>query len=76
MSSLDVLDVLNWTEDDRRKVFQGSAMKRAKLDMIRRNAVIVARNQLMKCEDVLLREKIISISKDEHESEIVRAAAR
>ena len=74
-SSLDVLDVLNWTEDDRRKVFQGSAMKRAKLDMIRRNAVIVARNQLMKSDDVLLREKIISISKDEHESEIVRAAA-
>ncbi|MBL4809419.1 MAG: tRNA epoxyqueuosine(34) reductase QueG [Phycisphaerales bacterium] len=41
----DLLEVLGWTEDDRRKAFTGSAMKRAKLDMMHRNAKIVATNQ-------------------------------
>jgi len=73
--SLDVLDVLNWTEDDRREHFRGSPMKRAKLDMIRRNAAIVARNLLSKTDDLELREKLQSILDDENESEIVRMAA-
>ncbi|MBC8522344.1 tRNA epoxyqueuosine(34) reductase QueG [PVC group bacterium] len=75
-SFLDLLAVLNWTEDDRRDAFRGSAMKRARLNMIRRNAVIVARNQLSKCDDKELIEKIATISKDENESEIVRDAAK
>ncbi|CAE7758487.1 queG [Symbiodinium sp. CCMP2592] len=41
----DLLEVLNWSEDDRREAFKGSAMKRAKLDMMKRNAKIVAQNQ-------------------------------
>lgn len=41
----DLLEVLNWTEGDRRSAFQSSAMKRAKLDMMKRNARIVATNQ-------------------------------
>lgn len=41
----DLLEVLGWTEDDRREAFTGSAMKRAKLDMMHRNAKIVAANQ-------------------------------
>ncbi len=41
----DLLEVLGWTEDDRRTAFTGSAMKRAKLDMMHRNARIVAANQ-------------------------------
>lgn len=41
----DLLEVLNWSEDDRREAFKGSAMKRAKLDMMKRNAKIVAENQ-------------------------------
>jgi epoxyqueuosine reductase len=43
-ASLDVREVMDWTEDDRLAAFRGSAMKRAKLDMIRRNAAIVAAN--------------------------------
>ena len=74
-SSLDLLEVLNWTEHDRRVHFRGSAMKRAKLDMIRRNAVIVARNLLTKVEDQELRKKLIDISLDENEEAIVRDAA-
>jgi len=41
----DLLEVLGWTENDRREAFTGSAMKRAKLDMMHRNAKIVAANQ-------------------------------
>lgn len=41
----DLLEVIGWSEDDRREAFTGSAMKRAKLDMMQRNARIVARNQ-------------------------------
>jgi len=44
-ASFDLLEVMNWTEDDRRAAFVGSAMKRAKLEMMQRNARIVARNQ-------------------------------
>ncbi len=43
--SFDLFEVIGWTEDDRREAFVGSAMKRAKLEMMRRNAQIVARNQ-------------------------------
>jgi epoxyqueuosine reductase len=47
VKSLDILEVLGWDEDERRRVFSGgSAMKRAKLGMMRRNAVIVAGNLL------------------------------
>ena len=44
-SSFDLLEVIGWDEDARREAFIGSAMKRAKLDMMHRNAQIVARNQ-------------------------------
>ncbi len=41
----DLLEILDWTEDDRRQAFKGSALKRAKLDMMQRNAQIVLDNQ-------------------------------
>lgn len=43
-TGFDLLEVLGWTEDDRREAFKGSSMKRAKLEMIRRNAAIAAGN--------------------------------
>ncbi|MBC8309953.1 MAG: tRNA epoxyqueuosine(34) reductase QueG [Phycisphaerales bacterium] len=45
-NSLDVLELLGWDEEQRREAFSGSSMKRAKLGMMRRNAVIVAGNLL------------------------------
>lgn len=44
--SFDLLDVLGWDDAARQSAFISSAMKRAKLDMMRRNAVIVAMNQI------------------------------
>ncbi|MFW5681944.1 MAG: epoxyqueuosine reductase, partial [Phycisphaeraceae bacterium] len=43
-AGLDPFEVLRWTEDDRRRVFRGSALKRVKLDMLHRNALIVLTN--------------------------------
>lgn len=40
-TSFDLLEVLGWTEEDRRRALKGSAMKRAKLEMWRRNAGVV-----------------------------------
>jgi epoxyqueuosine reductase len=37
-SSFDLLEVLGWTQDDRQEAFMASAMKRAKLGMMQRNA--------------------------------------
>jgi epoxyqueuosine reductase len=76
MDSLDVLDVLGWDENARREHFRGSAMKRAKLEMIRRNAVIVAGNILTLHEDEILLSKLKSIAKDCSEHALVRSAAQ
>ncbi len=76
MESLDVLDVLGWDEEARRLVFRGSAMKRAKLGMVRRNAVIVAGNILAGQVDEALWSKLKSIANDQSEDPLVRTAAQ
>ncbi len=42
--SVDVGEVLEWSVEDYRKHLRGSAIKRAKLDMLQRNATIVREN--------------------------------
>ncbi len=74
-ASFDVREVLDWTEEDRRKAFTTSSMKRAKLDMIRRNAVIVAGNYLKKQDDPSLRQRLEAIAADPAELQLVRQAA-
>ena len=71
----DLLEVLAWDEDARRAAFAGSAMKRAKLDMMRRNAVIVAGNWLKRGEVPGLRARLEGIAGDAGEVGMVRAAA-
>jgi len=70
----DLLDVLGWDEDARRTAFRGSAMKRAKLDMMRRNAAIGLGNQPSRSGESIDRLKAIAC--DEREADIVRTAAR
>lgn len=72
----DLLEVLGWDEDARRAAFAGSAMKRAKLDMMRRNAVIVAGNRLASDAVAGLRERIGAIALDDAENPMVRDVAR
>jgi epoxyqueuosine reductase len=74
--ALPLAEVLDWTEDDRRAALRGSALKRMKLDMIRRNAVIAAGNHLAAHPDALLLHRIESIAADADEPPVVRDTAR
>ncbi|MFG0276113.1 MAG: tRNA epoxyqueuosine(34) reductase QueG [Phycisphaerales bacterium] len=75
-SGFDLLEVLDWSEDDRRAAFTTSSMKRANLAMMRRNAVICAANALRERDDAALRSRIRAIAADEAEDALVRATAR
>ena len=72
----DLLDVLGWSEEDRRDAFMRSSMKRAKLDMMKRNALIVAGNVLRQRDDGALRSRIESLAVDENEPPLVQQTAR
>ncbi len=74
--ALSLADVLDWTEDDRRAALRGSALKRMKLDMIRRNAVIAAGNHLAARPDAALLHRLESVAADHEEAPIVRDTAR
>lgn len=71
----DLLEVLGWDEAARSAAFTGSAMKRARLDMMKRNAVIVAGNWLRRGHDGGLRARLEAIAGDEGEAGMVREAA-
>jgi epoxyqueuosine reductase len=73
-TSLDVLEVLQWDEEIRGEQFRGSSMKRAKLGMMRRNAVIVAGNLLQYSEDARLLGALKTIA-NEDDDELVRNTA-
>ena len=45
-ASFDLAEVLGWSEEDRRTAFARSALKRARLAMMKRNAVIAAGNAI------------------------------
>ncbi|MCA9297037.1 MAG: hypothetical protein KC983_10980, partial [Phycisphaerales bacterium] len=77
--SFDILEVLRWTDDDRRHAFTTSAMKRAKLPMMKRNALIVGANRFdaMSAEErAQFRERVERILLDVTEDDLVRATAR
>ncbi|MEX0745917.1 MAG: tRNA epoxyqueuosine(34) reductase QueG [Phycisphaeraceae bacterium] len=75
-AGLDLLDVLNWTAEDRQRVFQGSALKRMKLEMVQRNALIAAGNALMQQDHPLLRRRIHEFAHDADAHPLVRETAR
>ncbi len=73
--ALALLDVLQWTEPGRRHAFTRSALKRVKLDQIKRNALIAAGNHLARHDDAALRARIEALAADERESPLVRLTA-
>ena len=77
-ASFDLLEVLGWTEADRRRAFTCSALKRAKLPMMKRNAVVCAFNTIERGDDNApeLRAKIASLADDHCEDELARDTAR
>ena len=73
---LALAEVLEWTATDRQEAFAGSALKRVKLDMLKRNALIAAGNTLMKVGDPRLRRRIEEMASDASEPELVRLTAQ
>lgn len=76
LDSFDLLEILNWDENARRKSFARSSMKRAKLNMMKRNALIAAGNELRDHDRPELRLRLEEIASDPSEDEIVRLTAR
>ncbi|MFI4861237.1 MAG: epoxyqueuosine reductase, partial [Phycisphaerales bacterium JB063] len=74
--TLRLIDILHWTEDDRRRVLIGSALKRIKLDMWHRNALIAAGNALQVNEDRPLRDRVEAMAQDASLHEMVRRTAQ
>lgn len=78
--SLDVLDVLGWSEASRREAFVSSAMKRASLAMMRRNAVLVLAGWIAKTPMGEARSawmaRLREIAGDATDVELVRETAR
>lgn len=78
LDSIDLLEVLGWSEDDRARLVVSSALKRATLPMMKRNALLVLASLAM--HDATLRATVVvrcrTIASDAEESDIVRAAAR
>lgn len=76
LRSLSLLEVLGWDEASRRGAFESSAMKRATLEMMKRNALIVAGNALSQGPDAGLLARVREIAADGREPDMVRRTAQ
>jgi epoxyqueuosine reductase len=74
--ALDLPAVLGWGEPERREAFAVSALKRARLDMMKRNALIVLGNQLRERPDAAVLARVRRVADDPREPELVRVTAR
>jgi len=72
----DLLEVLHWSAEDRQQAFIGSALKRVKLEMMQRNALIAAGNFLEEHDHDALRERIIALARADNPSPLVRDTAQ
>ena len=72
----DLLDVLNWSAEDRQQAFTGSALKRVKLDMMQRNALIAAGNALRSHDIPKLRARVIEMAQADNLPPLVRDTAQ
>ncbi len=75
LSSIPLLDLLGWTPEDRARELRDTSMKRARLEMLRRNAVIALGNWLTANRDEGAIARLREITAAENESPGVRAAA-
>lgn len=79
LDSVDLLEVLGWTDADRARLVVSSALKRASLAMMKRNALLalacMGRNAPA-AEAAAIGARAAAIAADPAEDEIVRAAAR
>ncbi|MFN9077712.1 MAG: epoxyqueuosine reductase, partial [bacterium] len=79
LDSVDLLEVLGWTDEDRARLVVSSALKRATLAMMKRNALLALASTLPTApapEAAVIRSRAKAIAADATEDETVRAAAR
>ena len=69
-------EVLAWDARTRQQVLVKSALKRIKLDMWKRNALIAAGNVLLARDEPALRHQVEFLAADEAQPELVRQTAR
>ncbi len=74
LHTLDLHDVLEWSADDRAKTFQGSALKRMTLDMVRRNALIALSNVKDQAQQFGVRRRVQHLAQHDP-SDLVRETA-
>jgi epoxyqueuosine reductase len=72
---VDALALLGWTAEDRAVRLSGTALKRARFDMLKRNALIVVGNALREKPDAEALARVRAIADDPGEPTIVRQAA-
>jgi epoxyqueuosine reductase len=73
---IELLEILNWDAQSRQKAFIKSSLKRIKLDMLKRNALIAAGNFLAGQVDAPLKERVEQLAQDLNEPELVRQTAK
>jgi epoxyqueuosine reductase len=73
---MDLLTLLGWTPSDRAREMRSSALRRARLEMLKRNALIAAGNLLAHRPDAELLRRVSELSRDPHEPELVRTTAQ
>ena len=67
--------MLGWSTTDRQQALQGSSMKRAKLDVFLRNAIVVAGNTLSGEAFDQVRPMIEQLAREDNGQDMVREAA-
>jgi epoxyqueuosine reductase len=76
--SVDLLEVLGWTDEDRARLVVSSAMKRATLAMMKRNALLALASIALRepASAASIRSRAAEIADDAGEDHLVREAAR
>lgn len=74
-AGFDALEVLDWTEDDRRRAVEDTALERVSLTMLKRNAIIVAANTCPPERRDRLQARLVSLASDACADPIVRETA-
>ena len=74
-ASLALSGILDWGEAERREAVRGTAMKRAKVDMWRRNAIICLGNEIRRNPSPRVLERLDEIATSCEEAPPVRQAA-
>ncbi len=77
LDSVDLLEVLGWTEQDRARLVVSSALKRASLAMMKRNALLALASIVRRDPSLAMAVGVRArdIAADQSEDPIVRAAA-